>query len=60
MSTSKHSAVLASMATSKKLAINSEESCSKSTHKKTSVEDLAEVGYTIGRVFGEGSYSKVK
>ena len=30
------------------------------TRRKTSVEDLAEEGYTIGRKLGEGSYSTVR
>lgn len=56
MSSSKNSVLPAST----KLAITNKRSCSKPIHKKTSLEDLAEEGYTIGKKFGDGSYSKVK
>lgn len=48
------------MASTKKLVINAEKPSSKSILKKTSLEDLAENGFTIGRMCAQGTYSKVK
>lgn len=45
---------------SKKLPTNRKVTGCKPACKKSSVEDLAEEGYTIGRILGEGSYSKVR
>lgn len=38
----------------------SDKTFKKPSSKKNSVEDLADEGYAIGRVLGEGSYCKVK
>ena len=56
---SKNSAASSTTASSKKYWIN-KRTWSKPGPSKTSVEDLAEQGYTIGRMLGEGSYCKVK
>lgn len=60
MTDSKMSSLLSTLVSARKFQIFKKKTCSKPAHKKTSVEDLAEEGYTIGRVLGEGSYCKVK
>ena len=58
-SNSKYSALSSTTASSKKYRL-SKRNVSHRARRKTSVEDLEEEGYIIGRVLGEGSYCKVR